>query len=58
MIDWDYIVIGAGSSGCVVTYQLSQSGNKRILMLEAGPSNRSVLFRVPIAAIYLEHLTK
>jgi choline dehydrogenase-like flavoprotein len=51
MTEWDYVVIGAGSSGCAVARELSASGDKRVLLLEAGCSNRSWIFKVPIASI-------
>jgi choline dehydrogenase len=44
---WDYIVIGAGSGGCAVANRLSEGGRNRILLLEAGPHNRSMLFKAP-----------
>ena len=37
-MQWDYIVIGAGSAGCALTYELAQSGKARVLLLEAGGS--------------------
>jgi choline dehydrogenase-like flavoprotein len=48
MIEYDYIVVGAGTAGCVLANRLSASGVHRVLLLEAGGSDRSLWFRVPI----------
>ncbi len=46
--DWDYVVVGAGTAGCVLANRLSANPSIRVLLLEAGSRNRNLWFRVPI----------
>ena len=48
MDDTDYIIVGAGSAGCVLADRLSASGKNRVTVLEAGGSDRRFYVQLPL----------
>ncbi|HXX52501.1 MAG TPA: choline dehydrogenase [Xanthobacteraceae bacterium] len=45
---FDYIIVGAGSAGCVLANRLTESGRYRVLLLEAGGHDRHIWIHIPL----------
>lgn len=52
MDEFDYIIVGAGSAGCVLANRLSADPENRVLLVEAGGSDRHLLVKMPTALSY------
>ena len=46
--EFDYVIVGAGSAGCVLANRLSADGKTSVLLLEAGPKDTNLWIHVPL----------
>jgi len=50
--DYDYIVVGAGTAGCILANQLSADPRNRVLLLEAGGRDNWIWFHIPVGYLF------
>ena len=50
--DFDYIVVGAGTAGCIMANRLSAEAKTRVLVLEAGGSDNWIWFHIPVGYLF------
>jgi choline dehydrogenase len=55
---FDYVIVGAGSAGCVLANRLTASGRHRVLLLEAGGRDRNIWIHIPLGYGKLFHNPK
>jgi choline dehydrogenase len=50
--EWDYIIVGAGSAGCVLANRLSADPGNRVLLVEAGGKDDYIWIHIPVGYLY------
>ena len=50
--EYDYIVVGAGSAGCLLANKLSADAGRRVLLLEAGGRDNWIWFHIPVGYLF------
>ncbi|MGV3548936.1 GMC family oxidoreductase [Rhizobium sp.] len=50
--DFDYVIVGAGTAGCIVANQLSADPKNRVLLLEAGGRDNWIWFHIPVGYLF------
>ncbi|MFT7684175.1 MAG: choline dehydrogenase, partial [Moritella dasanensis] len=56
--NYDYIILGAGSAGCVLANRMSENTRHKVCLLEAGPEDKTPMIKIPGAFAYFMFKTK
>ena len=50
--DFDYVIIGAGTAGCLLANRLSQNPDNKVLILEAGSKDKYLRTKIPVGYLF------
>ena len=50
--EYDYVIVGAGSAGCLLANRLSENKNYRVLLIEAGKNDNYIWINIPVGYLY------